>query len=411
MRAAIICVGTELLFGDTVNTNGAFLGKVLAQLEIHTMRMEVVGDNEERIREALMRNIKDHDLIVFTGGLGPTVDDITKEVVCKALGLELVPNNEAMMNIYERIGPSMTTNNFKQAMIPREAVVLPNAKGTAPGMFYDGGEYKIALLPGPPPELIPMCEKHLMPLLKKMVDSTLVSQYLNVYGIGESALEDMLKDILSDQGKVKIGTYFNGEKVTLRLTSSDPNRRRAYIGDVEAQIRRILRDYIITEDDTTIEELLVNTLKKANLKVAVAESCTGGMLGERITRVPGASKVFELGITAYSNMSKNKQLGVDYSAIDHYGAVSVQVAHQMARGIGLVTGADLTCSITGLAGPDGDGTKVDVGTVIVGLWMRNEFEHHVFRLRGDRERVRKMATQRAMILLTNKAIKIMHLGK
>lgn len=411
MKAAIICVGTELLFGDTVNTNGAFLGKMLSQLEIHTMRMEVVGDNESRIIEAFERNRKDHDLIIFTGGLGPTVDDITKEVICKNLKLELIPDSGSLMNIYNKLGPKMSRNNFKQMMFPEHAIILKNPNGTAPGMFYKADGYYLVLLPGPPSELIPMCENYLTPILKDLVDSTLVSTYLNVYGIGESALEDKLSDVLSNQGKVTIGTYFDGEKVTLRLTSSDVNRRRAYIGEVEAKIRRTLKDYVITEDKNTLEELLVQTLKEANIKVAVAESCTGGMLATKITNVPGSSKVFNLGITAYSVAAKNKQLGVDRQTIENHGAVSVQVAHQMARGISLVSNSELTCSITGLAGPRGDGTKTEIGTVIIGIWYKGDFEHHIYHFYGDRKRIRFLATSRAMVHLTKKAITIMHKSK
>lgn len=408
MKAAIICVGTELLFGDTVNTNGAFLGKMLSQLEIHTMRMEVVGDNEERIVEAFERNRRNHDLIVFTGGLGPTVDDITKQVICKNLGLELVPDSDSLMNIYGKLGPRMSRNNFKQMMFPEDAVILKNPKGTAPGMFYKADGYYLVLLPGPPAELIPMCEEYLTPILRGLVNSNLVSTYLNVYGIGESALEDKLSDILSNQGKVTIGTYFDGEKVTLRLTSSDLNRRRAYIGEVEAKIRRILKDYLITEDNNTIEELLVHTLQETGIKVAVAESCTGGMLATKITNVSGASEVFNLGITAYSNTAKNKQLGVDRLTIENHGAVSPQVAHQMARGISLISNSDLTCSITGLAGPYGDGSGVQIGTVIIGIWYRGDFEHHIYHFNGDRKRIRHLATSRAMVHLTKKAIELMH---
>ncbi|MDO4754214.1 MAG: competence/damage-inducible protein A [Bacillota bacterium] len=411
MKAAIICVGTELLFGDTVNTNGAFLGKMLSQLEIHTMRMEVVGDNEERIVEALERNRRNHDLLIFTGGLGPTVDDITKQVICKALGLELQPDSESLMNIYNKIGPTMTNNNFKQIMFPKDAVILKNPRGTAPGMFYKADDTYVVLLPGPPSELIPMCENYLTPILKELVDSTLVSQYLNVYGIGESSLEDKLKDILSDQGKVKIGTYFDGEKVTLRLTSSDVNRRRAYIGEVEAKIRKTLKDFIITVDNNTLEELLVETLKEAKIKTAVAESCTGGLLASKITSVSGASQVFNLGITAYSVAAKNKQLGVDRMTIENHGAVSPQVAHQMARGISLISNSELTCSITGLAGPKGDGTKAKVGTVIIGIWYRGDFEHYEYHFKGDRKRIRNLATSRALVHLTRKAIAIMHRSK
>lgn len=411
MKAAIICVGTELLFGDTVNTNAAFLGKMLSHLEIHTMRMEVVGDNEERIVEALERNRKDHDLIIFTGGLGPTVDDITKEAVCGHLGLPLVPDSDSLMNMYRKLGPNMTRNNFKQMMFPKDAVILSNPKGTAPGMLYHTEDCRIVLLPGPPSELIPMCENHLMPILKELVNSTLMSIYLNVYGIGESELEDKLGEILNNQSRVKIGTYFDGEKVTLRLTSSDINRRRAYLSEIEAKIRKILKDYIITEDDQDIEHLLVKTLIETHTKLAVAESCTGGMLATKITNVPGASEVFNLGITAYSLTSKNKQLGVDRLTIKNQGAVSPQVAHQMARGISLISNSDLTCSITGLAGPYGDGTKTKIGTVIIGIWYKGEFEHHIHEFRGDRKRVRFLATSRALVHLTKKAINIMHKSK
>lgn len=404
MKAAIISVGTELLFGDTLNTNATFLAKMLAQLEIHTMRIEVVGDNEERIAETLQRNAKTHDLIIFTGGLGPTVDDITKETVCKTMGLPLVPHHDSMMSMYERIGPNMTANNYKQALFPEGAEILKNERGTAPGMFYRAEDYSVVLLPGPPSEMIPMCENILMPLLKRLVHSTLLSKYLNVYGIGESKLEDMLKDLFARQKKVKIGTYFDGEKVTLRLTSSDVNRRRLQIEEVEAVIRRSLSDCLITEEKETIEEFFVKTMQSANLKVTVAESCTGGLLAEKIVRSPGASEIFEYGFVTYSDSAKEKVLKVDPHMIQMHGAVSRQTAHRMAKGALLISGADISCSITGLAGPEGDGSEAKPGDVVIAIMTRKDCEYHTLHLIGDRTRVRRQAAQRAMVLLAKKAV-------
>lgn len=407
MKAAVINIGTELLFGDTVNTNAAFLGKMLAQLEIYTMRMEVVGDNPERIAEALERNRKDHDLIIFTGGLGPTVDDITRETVFQSLNVESAPNVDVLMNIVNRVGIPMSTNNLSQMYVPSGAEIIPNRHGTAPGIFYNAGDVKILLLPGPPSELIPMCENLVIPLLKKHAKSTMVTQYLNVYGIGEAELESKLADVFKDQEKVKIGTYFDGEKVTLRLTASDVNRRRAFIAEVEAKIRRVLKDCMITVNNEKLEELLIQTLKESNIRAAVAESCTGGMLASKIIAVPGASEVFDSGVTAYSNAAKQKLLGVDPMALKNSGPVSPQVAHQMARGISLSTGAQLTCSVTGIAGPRGIGTGQKIGTVIIGIWCMGNFEYFEYHFNGSREQIRRKAATQALIHMTGKALWLM----
>ncbi len=408
MIAAIINVGTELLLGDTVNTNATYLGKLLAQLEIHTMRVETVGDNAERIAEAFERNRKTHDLIVFSGGLGPTVDDITKEIVCQSMGLELKPDAKAMNEIYKRIGKDIAMNNYKQTLFPDGATIMYNANGTAPGMYYDAGDYKVVLLPGPPSELVPMCENTLAPILQEISASTLSSRYLNVYGISESRLEERLEEILKKQKTVKIGTYFNGEKVTLRLTSSDPNRRKAYLDKYEAEIRKELSDMIITEDKVTIQEMLRDVLKKEGMKCVVAESCTGGMLAAKITSCSGASEIFDLGLTTYSNQQKIELLGVDKRMLESKGAVSKEVAAQMAKGAGLRANADISCSITGIAGPNSDGTKKEVGTVFISVWTKKYgSEVHEFHFKGSRDIVRKRSTNKAMVLLTKKAIDIL----
>lgn len=429
MKAAIICIGTEILFGDTVNTNAAFLGKFLAHLEVHTMRMEVVGDNAERIRATFERVRGEHDLVIFTGGLGPTVDDITKEVVCEAMGLKLVPDSDSMASMLRRMGPAMTENNYKQAYFPEGAVILRNTVGTAPGMYYDAGDYKVVLLPGPPSEMIPMCENELYPILQQQVNSALFSTYLHVYGIGESKLEDMLKDILQNQKTVKIGTYMDADKVTLRLSSSDPNKRRQYLNECEAQIRKILKDYIITVDEERIESLLINTLSAAKLKLCVAESCTGGMLAARITSMPGASAVFGCGMVTYTNDFKNKYLGVDKNTLKMHTAVSEHVSFQMAKGIGLATGADITCSITGYAGSEvqqehskqkrrgtiyleetelrAEKQTRPVGKVFITIWSRYDHaETKEFNFKGNREQIRRAATKQAMLMLTSKAISL-----
>ncbi len=427
MKAAIISIGTEILFGDTVNTNAAFLGKFLAHLQIHTMRMEVVGDNEDRIRSTFERIRGEHDLIIFTGGLGPTVDDITKEAVCRAMGVELFPDSDSMARLLSRMGPGMTENNFKQVYFPKDAVILRNTVGTAPGMYYDAGDYKVVLLPGPPSELIPMCENELYPILQQQVNTTLYSTYLHVYGIGESKLEDMLQSVLKNQRTVTIGTYMDADKVTLRLSSSDPNKRRRYLNECEAKIRKILKDYIITVDEMRIESLLVDTLREAKLKLCVAESCTGGMLAAKITSVPGASDVFDCGIVTYTDNFKQKFLGVDPNSIRLHTAVSEQVSFQMAKGMGISNGADITCSITGYAGSKVQlehskqkrrGTiyleevlqkeeekKIPVGQVFITVWSRRSgSETKEFKFNGNREQIRRSAVKQALIMLTEKAI-------
>ncbi len=404
MIAAIINVGTELLLGDTVNTNAAYLGKMLAQLEIHTMRVETVGDNAGRLQETFERNRKDHDLIIFSGGLGPTVDDITKEVVCKALGLELLPDQRALDEIKRRIGDKFSSNNYKQTLFPENATIFYNKNGTAPGMFYDAGDVKVVLLPGPPSELIPMCEQSLVPLLETMRSSTLTSRYLNVYGISESLLEDRLSAILSEQGIVTIGTYFNGEKVTLRLSTSDKNGEAA-LDRYEQNIRNELAELVITEGTLSIEELLVQTLQKANVLCTTAESCTGGMLSAKITSVSGASEVFHVGLVTYSNEEKIRLLDVKAETLQTFGAVSAETAEEMAIGAAKAAQDTIACAITGIAGPLSDGSTKAVGTVFISLWHKKEgFITKEFHFKGNRASIRRRAINQALVLLTKEAL-------
>lgn len=408
MKAAILCVGTELLLGDTLNTNATYLAKVLAHLQIHTMRMEVVGDNPDRLRETFTRLAAEHDLVVVTGGLGPTVDDITKECICESLGLSLEPDKVSLANLYERSGHNITQNNFKQIMFPEGAVILENKRGSAPGMFYDMGNYKFALLPGPPRELVPMTEKQFIPVLKQFVNSKLVSEYLNVYGISESKLETRIADILEHQTSVKIGTYFDGDKITLRLSSSDPNRRRAQIAKVRNKIIEKLPKCVTTQGEMTIEELLVAELKERKAIVATAESCTAGMVAAAITSAAGSSLVFREGFVNYSYESKMNTLGVDPMILKKYSAISAECTAEMAKGLLKRTKADIVCTVTGQAGlvTDRDlGTEEKsnpVGTVYIGIATRKQCEVIKFKFSGNRGRIRSQAARMAIVELVRR---------
>ncbi|MDO4800490.1 MAG: competence/damage-inducible protein A [Bacillota bacterium] len=412
MKAGILCVGTELLMGDTVNTNGAYLGRFLTQLQIHILHIDTVGDNRERIAAAVRRLAESCDLIITTGGLGPTVDDITKEVVCEVFGYSTEINAAALVAMHDKMGAKATINNLKQAMFPHEATILPNDLGTAAGMYLKTDRVIAVCLPGPPLELSVMTDKYLMPLLGKQQSTKLFSKYLHIYGIGESALEEKIKDVLARQTTTKIGTYFDGDKVTLRLSSSDPNRRRAYVEKTEMAIRKLLPDQIITEDSETIEDFILSKLKRQQLTVTTAESCTGGELSAALTRVSGASEVFDRAFITYSNEAKTKLLGIDDSTIRYHGAVSAEVAKAMAKGAKRAAMADISVAITGIAGPkvpdEATGTKKDVGKKRVGLvYIAVAYGEQVacqeFYFDGSRRRVRRASVYHAFLML-NRAI-------
>ena len=367
----IISVGTELLLGDILNTDAQFLSQELAKLGLSVLHQSTVGDNHDRLLELLAQSAKRSDIIILSGGLGPTPDDITKEVACEFFEKELVLHEESLQRMsayFTAKGIEMPETNKKQAMLPEDCVVFQNNNGTAPGLAMEKDGKHILLLPGPPRELKPMFYESAVPYLKKFSDKVIISHNIRTFGIGESAMSEIVTDLL-DSSNPTVAPYAKDGEALLRVTAMADNEDEAekLCTPMIAEIRERLSDYIYGIDVNCIEEAVVPMLVEKNLKLATAESCTGGLIGKRITNVSGASKVFDCGIISYSNEIKHRILGVSEEALKEYGAVSAEVAKQMAKGALAVSGADIAVCVTGIAGPNSDGTSKPVGLSYIAL--------------------------------------------
>lgn len=367
----LISVGTEILLGDILNTDAQFLSIELAKLGISVIHQSTVGDNRERLLEQLNEAAKRSDIIILSGGLGPTPDDLTKEVCCEFFGKEMLlhePTVEKIRNYFSAKGMEMTQNNLKQAMFPKDSVIFPNNNGTAPGMAIEKDGVHILVLPGPPRELKPMFKDSALPYLMRFSDKIIVSHNIRTFGIGESAMAEKVNDLFDSENPT-IAPYAKDGEALLRVTAMAGTKDEAkeLCKPVISEICSRLGDYVYGLDYSCIEEVVVKMLKSRNLKVATAESCTGGLIAKRITDISGSSQIFECGIVSYANEIKHKVLGVSADDLEKYGAVSEPVAKQMAQGALRVSGADIAVSVTGIAGPESDSTNKPVGLIYIGL--------------------------------------------
>lgn len=367
----LISVGTEILLGDILNTDAQFLSIELAKLGISVIHQSTVGDNRERLLEQLNEAAKRSDIIILSGGLGPTPDDLTKEVCCEFFGKEMLlhePTVEKIKNYFSAKGMEMTQNNLKQAMFPKDSVIFPNNNGTAPGMAIEKDGVHILVLPGPPRELKPMFKDSALPYLMRFSDKIIVSHNIRTFGIGESAMAEKVNDLFDSENPT-VAPYAKDGEALLRVTAMADTKDEAeeLCKPVISEICSRLGDYVYGLDYSCIEEAVVKMLKSGNLKVATAESCTGGLIAKRITDISGSSQIFECGIVSYANEIKHKVLGVSADDLEKYGAVSEPVAKQMAQGALRVSGADIAVSVTGIAGPESDSTNKPVGLIYIGL--------------------------------------------
>lgn len=372
MTGEIVCVGTELLLGDIINTDAAYAARRLAELGIGVYFQTVVGDNPERLKAALAQAFARADLVILTGGLGPTGDDITKEVTAAYFGLPLIEDRQAAENLkryLSRAGVPCTENNAKQALIPAGAHVFYNQNGTAPGMAIRKDGKTAILLPGPPREMEPMFDTQVMPYLAQELDGTIRSHALRLFGIGEAQVEQRLPAALWNSSNPTLAPYAKNGEVELRVTArgSSPEDCEAAMEPVLQILRSKLDRFIYGLDVPDMQTVLVHELQTRKLTIATAESLTGGLLSERLTQVPGASEVFGLGVCAYANGAKEKLLGVSAETLSAHGAVSAQTAAEMAAGIRRLADADIGVSTTGIAGPTGGTPEKPVGTVFVGI--------------------------------------------
>ncbi len=377
-NAEILCVGTELLLGEVINTNVAYLGKALARLGISVYHTSVVGDNQARLREAVTAALKNADLLILSGGLGPTYDDLTKETVAEVLGLPMVRDEAILREIEEYFASSgriMPPNNAKQADIPLGAIALKNRTGTAPGIFVEHNNKVVVLLPGPPFELCPMFDEFVFPRLRDMSDKILISHNIHIMGMGESEVEMHLLDLMKTSVNPSLAPYAKEGEMRLRvgaLASSEAEGEAMCQEMIEKVKASPVGEYIYALDAEYIEKLVVEKLKEKKSTLSVAESCTGGYLGKRITDIAGASNVFAGGFITYSNKAKIDLLGVNPKTLELHSAVSSEVAIEMAVGTRERLDTDIAVSITGEAGPNPDPTtNKDVGTVFIGVATRD----------------------------------------
>ena len=372
MKTAILTVGTEILFGQIVNTNAAFLSRELNNLGYDVMYHYSVGDNPGRLAELIEFAFRDCDMIITTGGLGPTQDDLTKEVIAQAMGDRLVVSPEALSALkdrYERSGRPMTENNLKQANMPESAQILPNDQGTAPGFWIEKKGKIIVSMPGPPREMTNMFEKEVKPRLISRQDSVIYYKILRTFGLGESKMETVLLPLIDGQTDPTIATYAKEGECSLRIASKRPTKEEAEaaVEDMTARVMDIIGEYVYSTDNEELADVVANMLLDKNITISCAESCTGGLFAGTLINTDGISKVFDRGIVTYSNEAKIKELGVKAETLDTFGAVSPETAAEMAEGIRAKTGTDMAVSVTGIAGPGGGSADKPVGLVYIGI--------------------------------------------
>lgn len=409
--AEILCIGTEILMGDIINTNAAYIAKELAGLGINVYHQSVVGDNPQRLKESLALAFSRADIVITTGGLGPTYDDLSKETIAAYFNRKLVMDEESLHAIechFLRLNRVMTDNNKKQAMMPEGCVIFANHNGTAPGCAIEGeGEQQgktAIMLPGPPREMKPMFEQGVKPFLLKDSDTRLVSHTMHFFGIGESMLESILHELMEESTNPTVAPYAKTGEVQLRVTARVKQGEDAEVllQPVMEQIKEKVGEFLYGIDVGDLQTAAVRALKEKNLHVAVAESCTGGYVAKRITDVSGASDVFECGICSYSNRIKHQILGVKQETLDTFGAISEEAAREMAEGVRRISGAEIGVSVTGNAGPQASEGK-DVGLVYIGVdsdHFRKVFMLHVNRKDQDaRETIRYLASSHALSLI------------
>ena len=404
MNAEIICIGTELLLGNIVNTDATDVAQTLSEMGISVYRYTAVGDNPERLAEVVQAAARRADLLITTGGLGPTLDDLSKQTVAAAFGKKLVRHPECEADIrtyFERLHRPMTPNNLLQAMLPEGCTVLKNDWGTAPGCVFDAEGVKVIMLPGPPRECRAMLRYRVAPYLKGLSGQTIHSRYVHIFGMGESQVESLLHDLMEQSSNPTVAPYAKEGEVMLRITAAASSQAEAetMIEPVAAQIRTVLGPLIYTEEYDSLEQTCLNLLRQAGKTLATAESCTGGYIAKRMTDLPGSSAVFVGGVVAYTVPVKEQLLGVPAGLIERCGVVSVEVAAAMAEGVRARLGSSFGIGVTGLAGPDGDGSNRPVGLVYVALSNGNNTWVRAIQQTGERERVRYIAGHHAFDML------------
>lgn len=372
MKTAILSVGTELLFGQITNTNTVYLSQQLNMLGFDVMYHYTVGDNPQRVAEIIQLAFKDCDLVLTTGGLGPTQDDLTKEVACRVLGDELVMMDDVLEELtayFKKNGRQMTENNKKQAIMPSRAEIFRNDAGTAPGFALEKDGKYIICMPGPPREMTRMFQKSVLPFLQKMSEDVIYYRMIRFFGIGESQLETSLLELIDSQTDPTLATYAKEGECSLRIASKrrSMEEARAAVDEMLSKVQGLVGEYIYSIDDEELVEVVCRKLLEKKLTIASAESCTGGMFAAALTDIPGISGSFQRSLVTYSNEAKMDELGVCAQTLEKHGAVSEETALEMAEGLKAVSGCDVCISVTGVAGPGGGSKEKPVGLVYIGL--------------------------------------------
>lgn len=372
MKTAILSVGTEILFGQIVNTNTVYLSQQMNMLGFDVMYHYTVGDNPKRVEEMIDLAFQDCDLILTTGGLGPTQDDLTKEVACKALDDTLVMMDDVLEEItkyFKSLGREMTENNKKQAIMPSRATVFHNDAGTAPGFALEKDGKYIICMPGPPREMKRMFQKSVVPFLQSMIDGALYYRQIRFFGIGESMLETQLLDLIDNQTDPTLATYAKEGECSLRIASKRATEEEAEhaVDEMLEKVKERVGHYIYSCDDEELAQVVADRLMEQGLTLSSAESCTGGMFASTMTDIPGISQCFDRGLVTYSNQAKMEELGVSAGTLEKFGAVSEETALEMVEGLKRVSGSDVCISVTGIAGPGGGSEEKPVGLVYIGF--------------------------------------------
>lgn len=406
MNGEIIAVGTELLLGNIINTNAQFLSEELSNLGINVYYQTVVGDNEDRLKKAIQAALNRADLLILTGGLGPTDDDLTKETVACLLDLNMYLHEESKSLIEKYLNKKISESNLKQAYVPEGSIVLKNDNGTAPGIIIEKNEKTVVLLPGPPKEMAPMFSEKVKPYLEKKSPFVMHSVILRLFGIGESSVGDEIKDLMQNDNPT-VAPYAKDNETILRITARASSKEEADKMNAE-MIKKIderLGEFIYSHNDTPLHVVCARKLIEKNVSISFAESCTAGLLTSTLAEVPGVSSVLSESVVTYSNDAKERYLGVKHETLEKFGAVSKETASEMAEGIRARSKSDIGVSVTGIAGPDGGTKEKPVGLVYIGIATESETKVYELRLIGrDRNKIRHAAVMNALSIV-NKTLK------
>ena len=403
MIVELISVGTEILLGNIVNTNAAFLSEKCAGLGLSCYYQSVVGDNEDRLCGTIRTALDRSDIVILSGGLGPTQDDLTKECVAKVLGKKLVLDEHSRQRIEDYLtgrGYNITENNWKQAYAPEGAIIIDNENGTAPGLIVPADGKHVLLLPGPPNELIPMFENQMVPYLNGLEPGIICSTTVKLCGIGESLAETEILDIIESQTNPTVAPYAKTGEVHLRVTAKADNEEQAHkmMQPMIEELQKRFGKHVYTLDETvTLEKALVDMCIERDLTIGTVESCTGGMISARLTNVPGVSGVLKNCFVTYSNKAKRKIVGVKKETLEKHGAVSKQVAKEMARGLAELHKVDVAIAVTGIAGPDGGSEEKPVGLVYIACCVCGVTTVKKYHFSGNRNKIRENTVARALI--------------